>query len=166
MEMLDIYAKAEIGKSLAGINLGEKLEIFLPYVDQKVDGKKVGWNIDIRINNEGILFYEWPKSYGGGYSIFINDPKLELLFTNKGTLCHIMASEGYKGELIDGVKIGDKLINIKHPLVLDDQEDVHYLSDGQGGVIEGIYFVAGGFEVGEYPNDVVEEVKVYDYNLV
>ena len=43
---LDIYAKAKIGKSLAGIKLGEKLESFLPYIDQTIDENKVQWNVD------------------------------------------------------------------------------------------------------------------------
>jgi len=36
MSHLDIRAKAEIGKSLAGFTLGEKLESFLPYVNQTI----------------------------------------------------------------------------------------------------------------------------------
>ncbi|MGO2444949.1 MAG: hypothetical protein ACTH7W_09845 [Psychrobacter sp.] len=51
MAHLDIHAKAEIGKSLAGFTLGEKLEIFLPYVDQSVDGNKVPWTVYLALEN-------------------------------------------------------------------------------------------------------------------
>ncbi|SNT71278.1 hypothetical protein [Psychrobacter sp. LV10R520-6] len=55
MAHLDIHAKAEIGKSLAGFTLGEKLDSFLPYVDQTIDGNDVPWNVDLVNNNEGVL---------------------------------------------------------------------------------------------------------------
>ena len=58
MAHLDLHAKAEIGKSLAGFTLGEKLESFLPYVDQSVDGNKVHWNVNLINNNEGVLLYK------------------------------------------------------------------------------------------------------------
>ena len=58
MSYLDIYAKAEIGKSLARFTLGEKLESFLPHVDQIVDGNEVPWTVYLALENTGILLYE------------------------------------------------------------------------------------------------------------
>ena len=165
IDKLDIYAKAEIGKSLAGFQIGSKLELYLPYIHKTIDGKKLGWNINIPVNNEGILLYEWPELYGSGYSIFIKKPKIELIFTDKGNLCHIIVGQGYKGEIFDGVKIGDKLADIKHDLVVDNTEPLHYLSDGQGGIIGGIYYAAGGLELADDPDAIIETVCVYDDGL-
>ncbi|SJN25944.1 hypothetical protein [Psychrobacter sp. JB385] len=167
MAHLDIHAKAEIGKSLAGFTLGEKLQSFLHYVDQSVDGNKVSWNVDLVNNNEGVLLYKWGSSYGNGYAIFFKYPTLELSFSEQGTLIFIQAGEGYQGEIFDGgIKIGSRIGDIDHALVLDDTEDVHYLADEKGHFIEGIYFVAGGLELEEDPDAIIEEVRVYNYNLI
>ena len=148
MAHLDIHAKAEIGKSLAGFTLGEKLESFLPYVDQTIDGNKVPWNVDLVNNNEGVLLYKWGSSYGKGYAIFFKNPTLELSFSEHGTLIFIEVGKGYQGEIFEGgIKIGSRIGDIDHALVLDDSEDVHYLADDKGQIIEGMYFVAGGLEL-------------------
>ena len=167
MAHLDIHAKAEIGKSLAGFTLGEKLESFLPYVDQTIDGNKVPWNVDLVNNNEGVLLYKWDSSYGNGYAIFFKNPTLELSFSEQGTLTFIQVGEGYQGEIFEGgIKIGSRIGDIDHALVLDDSEDVHYLADSAGQFIEGIYFVAGGLELEEDPDAIIEEVRIYNYNLI
>ena len=49
---------------------------------------------------------------------------------------------------------------------MDDSEDVHYLADDKGQIIEGIYFVAGGLELEEDPESIIEEVKIYNNNLI
>jgi hypothetical protein len=49
---------------------------------------------------------------------------------------------------------------------LDDTEDVHYLADDKGQFIEGIYFVAGGLDLEEDPDSIIEEVRIYNYNLI
>ena len=43
---------------------------------------------------------------------------------------------------------------------------MHYLADNEGRFIDGIYFVAGGLEVEEDPDSIIEEVRVYNYNLI
>ena len=167
MAHLDIHAKAEIGKSLAGFALGEKLQSFLHYVDESVDGNKVPWNVDLVNNNEGVLLYKWGSSYGNGYAMFFNSHDLELGFSEHGTLIFIQVGKGYQGEIFDGgIKIGSRIGDIDHALVLDDAEDIHYLADNEGKFIEGIYFVAGGLEVEEDLESIIEEVSVYNYNLI
>ena len=52
IDKLDIYAKAEIGKSLAGFQIGSKLELYLPYIHKTIDGKKVLDNVTFRLNKE------------------------------------------------------------------------------------------------------------------
>ena len=47
MSKLDIYAKAEVGKSLAGFTLGEKLESFIHFIDKTVDGNTEEWTVDL-----------------------------------------------------------------------------------------------------------------------
>jgi hypothetical protein len=167
MAHLDIHAKAEIGRSLAGFTLGEKLESFLPYVDESVDGNKVPWNVDLVNNNEGVLLYKWGSSYGNGYAIFFKNPTLELSFSEQGTLTFIQVGKGYQGEIFEGgIKIGSRIGDIDHALVLDDSEDVHYLADDKGQFIEGIFFLAGGEELEEDPDSIIEEVRIYNYNLI
>ncbi len=164
--MLDIFAKAEVGKSLAGFTLGDKLDSFIPFVDKVVDGSITDWNIDLVLNNNGVLLYKWSELYGGGTSIFIDKPKIELLFTIGGLLQSITVSDYYNGEIFEGgIKIGSAIGEIKHPLVLDDTEDIHYLDDGNGGIIDGIYFVADGLEVDEDPEQKIQEARVYNYNI-
>ncbi len=164
MAHLDIYAKAEIGKSLAGFTLGEKLESFLPYVDQIVDGNVKEWTVDLALDNTGVLLFEIPNN--NGYIIYFSEPKLELGFTEKGTLCDISAGAGYKGDIFESnITIGSRIGDIYHALVLDDAEDIHYLADNEGQIIEGIYFVAGGLELEEDPDSIIEEVGIYNYNL-
>lgn len=165
MAHLDIHAKAEIGKSLAGFKLGEKLESFLPYVDQSVDGNKVPWTVYLALDNTGVLLYEIPNK--NGHIIYFSEPRLELGFTEEGILCAIIAGTGYQGEIFEGgIKVGSRIGDIDHALVLDDTEDVHYLADDKGRFIEGIYFVAGGLELEEDPDAIIEEVRVYNYNLI
>lgn len=167
MAHLDIHAKAEIGKSLTGFTLGEKLESFLHYVDESVDGNKVPWDVDLVNNNEGVLLYKWGSSYGNGYAIFFNSPDLELGFSEQGTLIFIQVGEGYQGEIFDGsIKIGSRIGDIDHALVLDDTEDVHYLADEKGQFMDGIFFFAGGLELEEDPDSIIEEVRIYNYNSI
>ena len=166
MSKLDVYAKAEIGKSLAGFKLGEKLEKFMFLVDKVVSGDKIEWNVDLVRKNGGILLYEWSSNYGGGYSIFFKNPKLELNFSKNGLLRFIQVGEGYEGEIFEGgIKIGSRIADINHDLFLDDTEDVHYLVDNKGQFIEGIFFVAGGEEVIENPDAIIEGVRVYNHDL-
>lgn len=163
MDSLDIYAKAEIGKSLAGFQLGEKLESFLPYVDRVIKGNDVPWTVYLALDNEGILLYEIENN--NGYKIYFSNPELEFGFTKRGTLCHIIARKGYKGEIFKGgITIGSSIGDINHPLILDNAEDVHYLAN-EDKIIEGIYYFAGGLEVEEDPGSIIEEVSVYNYNL-
>lgn len=164
MAHLDIHAKAEIGKSLAGFTLGEKLESFLHFIDKTVDGNVKEWTVDLALDNTGVLLFEIPNN--NGYIIYFSKPKLELGFTEKETLCDISAGAGYKGDIFEGnIKIGSRIGDIDHALVLDDAEDIHYLGDNEGQVIEGIYFVAGGLELEEDPDSIIEEVGIYNYNL-
>ena len=164
MAHLDIHAKAEIGKSLAGFTLGEKLEIFLPYVDQSVDGNKVPWTVYLALENTGVLLYEIQNK--NGYIIYFSDPELTLGFTEQGTLCVIIASTGYQGEIFEGgIKIGSRIGDIDHALVLDDTEDAHYLADDKGQFIDGIFFLAGGEEVIDNPDATIGVVRVYNYNF-
>ncbi len=166
MAHLDLHAKAEIGKSLAGFALGEKLQSFLHYVDESVDGNKVPWNVDLVNNNEGVLLYKWGSSYGNGYAIFFKNPTLELSFSEQGTLIFIEVGEGYQGEIFDGgIKIGSRIGDIDHALVLDDTEDAHYLADDKGQFIDGIFFLAGGEEVIDNPDATIGVVRVYNYNF-
>ena len=165
MAHLDIHAKAEIGKSLAGFTLGEKLESFLHFIDKTVDGNVKEWTVDLALDNTGVLLFEIPNN--NGYIIYFSEPKLELGFTEKGTLCDISAGAGYKGDVFEGnIKIGSRIGDVDHALALDDAEDIHYLADNEGKFIEGIYFVAGGLEVEEDPESIIEEVSVYNYNLI
>ena len=165
MAHLDIHAKAEIGKSLAGFTLGEKLQSFLHFIDKTVDGNVKEWTVDLALDNTGVLLYEIPNN--NGYIIYFSEPKLELGFTEKGTLCDISAGAGYKCDIFEGnIKIGSRIRDIDHALVLDDAEDIHYLADNEGKFIEGMYFVAGGLEVEEDPESIIEEVSVYNYNLI
>lgn len=164
---LDIYAKAKIGKSLAGFKLGEKLESFLPYIDQTIDENKVQWNVDILANNEGFLLCKWGESYGNGFSIFLRDPKIEFSFSETGVLDFIQVGEGYEGEVFEGgIRIGSRIADIEHNLVLDDIEGAYYLADNEGRFINGIYFLVGGEQVIDNPNATILEVRVYDYSLM
>jgi len=79
MAYLDIHAKAEIGKSLAGFALGEKLQSFLHFIDKTVDGNVKEWTVDLALDNTGVLLYEIPNN--NGYIIYFSEPKLELGFT-------------------------------------------------------------------------------------
>ena len=165
MAHLDIHAKAEIGKSLAGFTLGKKLESFLHFIDKTVDGNVKEWTVDLALDNTGVLLFEIPNN--NGYIIYFSEPKLELGFTEKGTLCDISAGAGYKGEIFDGgIKIGSRIGDIDHALVLDDTEDVHYLADEKGQFMDGIFFFSGGLELEEDPDSIIEEVRVYNYNLI
>ncbi len=165
MAHLDIHANAEIGKSLAGFTLGEKLESFLHFIDKTVDGNIKEWTVDLALDNTGVLLFEIPNN--NGYTIYFSEPKIELGFTEKGTLCDISASAGYKGDIFEGnIKIGSRIGDIDHALVLDDAEDIHYLADNEGQIIEGMYFVAGGLELEEDPDSIIEEVRIYNYNLI
>ena len=142
MAHLDIHAKAEIGKSLAGFTLG-----------------------DLALDNTGVLFFEIPNN--NGYTIYFLEPKIELGFTEKGTLCDISAGAGYKGDIFEGnIKIGSYIGDIDHALVLDDAEDIYYLADNEGQIIEGMYSVASGLELEEDPDSIIEEVRIYNYNLI
>ena len=166
MAHLDIHAKAEVSKSLAGFALGEKLQSFLHYVDESIDGNKVPWNVDLVNNNEGVLLYKWGSPYGNGYAIFFKNPTLELSFSEHGTLIFIEVGEGYQGEIFEGgIKIGSRIGDIDHALVLDDSEDVHYLADSAGKFMDGILFFAGGEEVMDNPDATIEAVRVYNYNF-
>ena len=165
MAHLDIHANAEIGKSLAGFTLGEKLESFLHFIDKTVDGNIKEWTVDLALDNTGVLLFEIPNN--NGYTIYFSEPKIELGFTEKGTLCDISAGTGYKGDIFEGnIKIGSRIGDIDHALVLDDAEDIYYLADNEGQIIEGMYFVAGGLELEEDPDSIIEEVRIYNYNLI
>jgi len=119
------------------------------------------------MKNKGVFLYRWSSTYGNGYSIFFKNPKLELNFSEKGTLVFIQVGEGYKGEVFEGgVKIGSRIADIKYNLVLDDTEDAHYLADDKGQFINGIYFLAGGEEVIDNPDATIGVVRVYNYNLI
>lgn len=74
--MLDINAKAEIGKSLAGLKLGNNLSMYLPYVDQIVDEHQVEWTIDIELDNKGILLYKFKDDES---ILYFSEPRLELV---------------------------------------------------------------------------------------
>ena len=165
MAHLDIHAKAEIGKSLAGFTLGEKLESFLHFIDKTVDGNIKEWTVDLALDNTGVLFFEIPNN--NGYTIYFLEPKIELGFTEKGTLCDISAGAGYKGDIFEGnIKIGSYIGDIDHALVLDDAEDIYYLADNEGQIIEGMYSVASGLELEEDPDSIIEAVRIYNYNLI
>lgn len=165
MAHLDIHAKAKVGKSLAGLTLGNKLESFLPYVDKTVNGNVKEWTVDLALDNTGVLLFEIPNN--NGYRIYFSDLQLEFVFDKQGTLYIIIAGTGYQGEIFKGgIEIGSRIGDIDHALVLDDTEDVHYLADDKGQFIEGIYFVAGGLELEEDPDAIIEEVRVYNYNLI
>ncbi|MBU5615820.1 hypothetical protein KPY62_01620 [Psychrobacter sp. TAE2020] len=161
---LDIYGKAEIGKGIAGIKFGDRIENFLPLVKTVVDGNKIPWTTDIYIDNESVLMYIVPNDNGN--IIYFSNPELKLGFNAQGSLDVVIAGKGYKGEVFEGgVKIGSRIGDIKHPLVLDDSEDVHYLMDEDGEVIHGIYFVADGLEVDDDPDQKIQEVRVYNHDL-
>lgn len=160
--MIDIKKNVEIGKSLAGLQLGSNLSIFLPYIDTVIDGEDVPWTVMIEQNNNGKLLYKIPDN--NGFIVYVNMPKLELGFTEKGNLYYIRAGVGYIGEIFKGVKIGSKISEIKNQLYLDDTEDVHYLVEN-GERIEGIMFFAGGLEVEEDPDAIIEEVKIYNFDI-
>lgn len=161
MKKLDIYAPAIIGKSLAGFNLGDDLSDFLSLIDTTIDGKHVTWTIDLAHDNQGILLYQLPSNEG--YYVYFKTGNIELLFNENQKLCHIIAGEGYQGNIFENVKIGNDITAINHNLILDDAEDVHYLIYKNGEVINGIYFVADGLEISEYPNQTITEIKVFDY---
>jgi len=160
--MTDIKKKVEIGKSLAGVQLGSNLSMFSPYIDTIVDGNEVPWTIMIEQNNNGKLLYKMPNN--NGFIIYVSTPKLELGFTGKENLYYIRAGVGYMGEIFKDVKIGSKISEIKHELYLDDTEDVHYLVEN-GKRIEGIILFAGGLEVEEDPDAIIEEVKIYNFDI-
>ena len=122
--MIDIKKNVEIGKSLAGLQLGSNLSIFLPYIDTVIDGEDVPWTVMIEQNNNGKLLYKIPDN--NGFIVYVNMPKLELGFTEKGNLYYIRAGVGYLGEIFKGVKIGSKISEIKNQLYLDDTEDVMF----------------------------------------
>ena len=165
MAHLDTHVKAEIGKSLAGFTLGEKPESFLHFIDKTVDGNIKEWTVDLALDNTGVLLFEIPNN--NGYRIYFSDPQLEFVFNKRGTLYIIIAGTGCQGEIFEGgIKIGSRIGDIDHALVLDDTEDVHYLADDKGQFIEGIYFVAGGLKLEEDPDAIIEEVRVYNYNLI
>ena len=161
--MINIYEKAEVGKSLAGLKLGENLIKFLPSVDRLVNGNTIPWSVNMEHDNKGVLLYVLPEN--NGFIIYVKKPKFELGFTEKGNLCSITAGNGFLGDIFDGgVKIGSKISQINHELYLDDTEDVHYLIEGDD-IIKGILFYAGGLELDEDPNAIIEEVKVFDFDI-
>ncbi|WP_413520384.1 hypothetical protein [Psychrobacter glacincola] len=161
---INIYGKAEIGKGIAGIEFGNRIEEFLPLVKTIVDGNKTPWTTDIFRDNESVLMYIVPNNNGN--IIYFSEPELELGFNEQGNLDVIIAGKGYKGEVFEGgVKIGSRIGDINHPLILDDTEDVHYLVDKDGEVIHGIYFVADGLEVDDDPDQKIQEVRVYNYSI-
>ncbi len=158
---LDQYAPAVIGKSLAGFTLGDELDNFIPLVDTILKRSETDRQInEIIHSNQGVLLFvqdDW-------YDIFFSQPRIELCFSKKGKLWHIIVSDGYKGEIFDGLKIGDRLADIKHPLYFDDPDEVHYLID-DGHVISGIWFYTGEGELEEDPDQRILEVRVYDYSI-
>ena len=124
-------------------------------------------HVDILANNEGFLLCKWGESYGNGFSIFLRDPKIESSFSETGVLDFIQVGEGYEGEVFEGgIRIGSRIADIEHNLVLDDIEGAYYLADNEGRFINGIYFLVGGEQVIDNPNATILEVRVYDYSLM
>lgn len=161
--MIDIKEKVEIGKSLAGLKLGSSLSIFLSEIDTIIDGNNVPWTVFIEQNNSGKLLYKLPNN--NGYIIYVKEPKLELGFTEKGNLCYLRAGLGYLGEIFKGgVKVGSKLSEINHELYLDETEDAHFLVENKK-IIDGIMFFAGGVSLEESPSTIIDEVKVYNFDI-
>lgn len=97
---LDIYGKAEIGKGIAGIKFGDRIENFLPLVKTVVDGNKIPWTTDIYIDNESVLMYIVPNDNGN--IIYFSNPELKLGFNAQGSLDVVIAGKGYKGEVFEG----------------------------------------------------------------
>ena len=161
--MIDIRENVEIGKSLAGVKLGSKLSLFLHDIDNIVDGDVTPWVVDIEQNNFGKLLYKLPNN--NGFIIYVNAPKLEFGFTENENLYYIRAGSGYVGDIYKGgVKIGSKLSEINHKLYLDDTEDVHFLVEN-GNLVDGIMFFAGGLDIEEDPEAIIDEVKIYNFDI-
>ncbi len=169
IDLIDKDAKTVVGKSLAGLQLGESIETFLPYIDTAIDGNEVPWSISVMNDNPGVTPYKIKNNQG--YKIHINRQEIELLFSPKGFLRHIEVNEGYAdktvydGEIFEGLKIGDKLADIKHPTYHCDPDEVHYLVDDDGEIIDGIWFFTASGELEEDPDQVILSVKVYDYSI-
>lgn len=154
--------KAVPGKSLAGFKINEDIEKFLPLVEHYVVNEE--WTIDIQNSNRSVTLYEFPNRED--FYIYFHDPEVELYFCNR-KLVHILAGKGYEGELFEGnVKIGSQISEIKQDLILDEAEEVHYLMSVSGKLLDGIYFMAGGYEVEEDPEAIITQVKVFKTEML
>jgi len=160
--MLNVYADAVPGESLAGFSLGENLSDLIDVVDTVIDGSETKWTAGLAKNSSGVLLYKFKE--GGGVMYFAR-PCLELHFNDKGILCAAIAGSGYQGEIYRSVNIGSELSKIDHLLYLDDANDVHYLCDEDENILPGIYFIAEGESVDEDPNQVITQVCIYNENL-
>lgn len=154
--------KAVPGKSLAGFKINEDIEKFLPLVEHYVVNEE--WTIDIQNSNRSVTLYEFPNRED--FYIYFHDPEVELYFCNR-KLVHILAGKGYEGELFEGnVKIGSQISEIKQDLILDEAEEVHYLMSLSGKLLDGICFMAGGYEVEEDPEAIITQVKVFKTEML
>ena len=154
--------KAVPGKSLAGFKINEDIEKFLPLVEHYFVNEE--WTIDIQNSNRSVTLYEFPNRED--FYIYFHDPEVELYFCNR-KLVHILAGKGYEGELFEGnVKIGSQIREIKQDLILDEAEEVHYLMSVSGKLLDGICFMAGGYEVEEDPEAIITQVKVFKTEML
>ncbi|GLS24773.1 hypothetical protein [Marinibactrum halimedae] len=160
--IFNLSEKATIGKSLAGIELGTPLEFFLKDVKTIIDERSVKWTVNLTKDNVGLLLY---KLSSGGSFLYLNDGDLELGFNKQDFLISIEASCGYEGSIYEDVKIGDPLGKVKHQLYLDDANDVHHLCDENEEIIPGMYFIAGGVDLEDDPDQEIVGVCIYDWSL-
>jgi hypothetical protein len=160
--MIDITESAIAGQSIAGVRLGDKLDKYIQFVGQVLDEHSTPWTNSIAINNEGLLMYKYTN---GETTLYFKNSILELTFNSEDTLYMVTASNGFKGEVYEGVKLGDPLASIDHPLYLDETDDVHYLCSEEGEIFPGIYFVADGANIDKYPNQKIKEVCVHNWDM-
>lgn len=158
--MFCLNQNAEIGISLAGVELGEHLDSFLTSDVAVVNENDVEWNTSLTDDNEGLLFY---KLNGGGGQLYLNNSCLVLSFNEDNILVSIEANSAYQGYIYNNIKVGDSLGKVSHRLYLDDTNDVHYLCDESENIIDGIYFIAEGERVEDDPEQVINGVCIYNW---
>lgn len=166
--MIDINAAIEPGKSSAGFFIGQSLAEIRRQIDSaavktwsRVDGVQLassikdtaGWlRVPVSELSDGKFQGEvWHYSHG----------MIELHFGQSGGLFDISVFDGYRGNLLGGIRLGVPVADLENifPLHYDDVEEIYVPEDVDG--------VSG---VGFYVNESVEipvvcGISVFDMNF-
>jgi hypothetical protein len=113
--------------SAAGFSLGQRLEEMSHLLSTaKIEKVGPGFNaVQASEENEGLLYIEYDH---GSSSLEYRGGIVQIGFTNKGELSSIWLFEGYQGLVLDAIKIGHSMNEVKKlmPIFYDDGDEMFY----------------------------------------